>query len=770
MISSRFALCAAGFLAGGLLPLHAILDYSGRGVSYVWELQHPEIYDLAYDNDGDGATNQQEVAAGTDPKVMASHFSGAVRRGAGGAVEVYWCSQTGKEYRLETSEDLKTWSAFSGPFVGTGAEMSTTVQAAGVAGAARRNWRVVVQDRDGDGDGLTDWEEHKLGTNPQVPNASPIPPARGYDADRPAFVFEKNGIYKQVYLGGPWPQQLFWENVKAFEDLRGEGLADVASIEANGLVPTMGCVAWGIDLKLANGGGDGLEDWSQKDGYKQYAAWMNPRKNSYFALKADGTIGYPDQGYISFGMPMLPADLPAGSPPKTFGEWAGERLGRYALRHNIRGLYGADGFIGINYFTDWHPRLLDSFAAWVGQAVPGATVQARHDYIVQHLHPEYLDFIAHKQASFYAAFANTLLAAGKSPLVGGQVPNEPGTARWFGDDPRIWLQHIEGKYTMFNVETQAAGDRNVQPQWTSAITLGHWAAYEPDANTGVVLDADNPEFWNPWKNQGGTEEFGWRHLKHNWLSAGWVHIAGRDGSVRRATKCITRTYWDAGAVDAAQLAAIFGHIPRHPFGPALYYSASIQREYERPAPAGLERGYTNYSVRYMLQDALGDPAVRADFGTGQGLNVGYWVSDAVDPAKLPAANRPSAWLVFKANLLPAAERTKLEAVAPVIDPGTNMAAALAAGPVRAKGAGLSCLAFVDQNGAVVVLVSNCRATATTGSLDFTQVGNGTFACNGLLGTPNAALTIAANKGSLPLTVAARDTLVFEIPGLKWLGH
>ncbi len=768
MISRRSAFCAGAFIAAGLLPLHAILDYSGRGVSYLWELQHPEIYDLDWDNDGDGATNGQEAIAGTDPKDAAHRFTGTMQSGTGGALALKWFGQRGKEYRIEASADLQTWTAFSGPFIGTGAEMSQPVQAAGAAATARRYWRVTVQDRDGDADGISDWEEYLLKTNPQVPNASPIPPARGYDADRPAFVFEKNGIYKQAYLGGPWPQQLFWEDVAEFEQRRNEGLGDVASIEAKGLVPAMGGVTWGIELVLANGGDPsrGYEDWSQKDGYKQYAAWMNPRKDDYFALNADGAIAYPEQGYVSFGMPLLPADLPAGKTAMTFGEWAGERLGRYALRHNIRALYGADGFIGINPGADWHPRLLDSFAAWVGQPVLGATVRERYEYILQHLKPEYFDFIAHKQAGFFAAFANTLLAAGKTPLVGGQVPNEPANARVFGDDPRIWLQHIEAKHTMFNVETQSAGDRAVQPQWTSSICLGHCSAYEPDANIGVVLDADNAEFWGPWARDNDAVEFGWRFLKHNWLSAGWVHIAGRDGAVRRAAKCITRTYWDAGAVDVGQMAAVFGHIPRHPFGPALYYSASIQREFERPP----EKGYATYSVRYMLQDGLSDPAVRADFGAAQGLSVGYWVSDAVDPSKLPAANRPSAWLVYRADLLPAAERAKLEAVAPVIDPGVNMAAALAVGPLRARGSGLSCLAFVDQNGAVVVMVSNCLASATTGSLDFSQVGNGTFACNGLLGTPSAALTIAGNRGSLPITVAARDTLVFEIPGLKWLGH
>ncbi len=767
MNSSRFALCAGVFVAGSLLPLHAILDYSGRGVSYLWELQHPEIYDLNWDNDGDGATNGQEAIAGTDPKDATHRFTGTLQSGTGGALALKWLSQRGKEYRIEASADLQLWTAFSGPFIGTGVELSQPVQAAGAAVSTRRYWRVAVQDRDGDADGINDWEEYQLGTNPQVANASPIPPARGYDADRPAFVFENNGIYKQAYLGGNWPEQLFWEDVAAFESKRDEGLADVASIEARGLAPSLGCVAWLVDLLVANGGNNAeLPDYRERDGYKQYGAWMNPRKDTYFALDADGAIAYPHQGYISFGMPLLPADLPAGKAALTFGEWAGERLGRRALRHNVRALYGADGFIGINPGTDWHPRLIDSFAAWVGQPVPGATVRERHEYILQHLKPEYFDFIAHKQAGFFAAFANTLLAAGKQPLVGGQVSNEPSMCRWSGDDTRIWLQHIEGKYTMFNVETQSAGDRAVQPQWTSSICLGHCSAYEPDANIGVVLDADHPEFWNPWKRDGGNEEFGWRFLKHNWLSAGWVHIAGRDGAVRRAAKCFTRTYWDAGAVDVGQLAAILGHIPRHPFGPALYYSSSIQREYERPP----EKGSGNYTVRYMLQDGLGDPAVRSDFGKAQGLSVGYWVSDAVDPSKLMAANRPSAWLVYRADLLPTAERAKLEAIAPVIDPGMNMAAALAVGPLRARGSGLSCLAFVDQNGAVIVMVTNCLATATTGSLDFSEVGNGTFACNGLVGTPNATLTIAGNVGSLPVTVAARDTLVFEIPGLKWLEH
>ena len=77
---------------------------------------------------------------------------------------------------------------------------------------------------------------------------------------------------------------------------------------------------------------------------------------------------------------------------------------------------------------------------------------------------------------------------------------------------------------------------------------------------------------------------------------------------------------------------------------------------------------------------------------------------------------------------------------------------------------------MDQNGSVMVMVSNINNDASQGTLQFKNVGNGTFACNGLLGTPNATLQITGNTGSIPITVAGRDSLVFEIPKLKWIAH
>jgi hypothetical protein len=342
-----------------------------------------------------------------------------------------------------------------------------------------------------------------------------------------------------------------------------------------------------------------------------------------------------------------------------------------------------------------------------------------------------------------------------------------------GNDPRIWAKQQPGKYWFFLVETQSAGDRNTPPDWTALYSIGATTSREPDVPVGVMLDADIGDYWNAVTRAGWSTEFGWRYLKHTWLSAGWTHVANRDGTVRRGTQSFMRSFWDAGGTNPDHMNAILGHIPKHPFGPAMYYSVSIEKSFEVPPPAGTDTPnyyfYFEYLQRGIRTPTPGYPKPELE-GIVQGLNLGYWVSDAVDPAKLSAANKPSAWLMYDSNRLPAAERAKLEAVAPVFDLASDAAKALAAGPLRAKGSGLNALAFVDQNGSVMVMVSNMNATDSSGSLEFSNVGNGSFDAIGLLGTPTGKFTVASNKASLPITVAARDTLVFEIPKLKWVGH
>lgn len=142
-------------------PLHALLDRNGDGVSDLWYLRHPTSGAPTADPDGDGATNRDEAIAGTDPSAARSRFAATPQRDAGGILLVRWPSVVGKHYHLESSIDLRTWTALAGDLAGTGADLSAPVPAAGGA----KFWRVVVADADTDADGLTDWEEAQLGTS-----------------------------------------------------------------------------------------------------------------------------------------------------------------------------------------------------------------------------------------------------------------------------------------------------------------------------------------------------------------------------------------------------------------------------------------------------------------------------------------------------------------------------------------------------------------------------------------------------------------------------
>jgi hypothetical protein len=151
---------------------------------------------------------------------------------------------------------------------------------------------------------------------------------------------------------------------------------------------------------------------------------------------------------------------------------------------------------------------------------------------------------------------------------------------------------------------------------------------------------------------------------------------------------------------------------------------------------------------------------------------------------LKPADIPSAWMLYHVEHLPADELAKLQAVAPVYDVGQDSTStrgdtnkwsgadkALAAGPVHATGNGLNMLAFIDQNGSVIIMVTNQDATdQNAGALVFNNVSNGSFNLIGLLGTPSTNMTVANNAATVPISVAAYDTVVYEIPALKWIGH
>ena len=587
-------------------------------------------------------------------------------------------------------------------------------------------------------------------------------------------------VFDQAWgaAGEAWPDQLYWQDVPFNNQHLNDMIGSADGIASSGALPLGGNVAWGFDLINANGGASGFADYSQDGGYMQYAAWMDPREGTYFALGPDGTISYPGQGYVSFSMPMLADDLPSSSPPETFGKWAGESLGNMAVAMHLRGYYDADFFIGVYLPDDWHPRLINSFESWSGTAVPGSTVPARASYVAQNLNSQWTDFVNAGQVSFLAEVGNTLLANGVNPVSGGQLSFDPAYARATGSDPRAWETQLPGKDWLFLVENESQGDRATPAFWTASYSIGASASRVPDVPMGVDMDANCTEYAGAVSRGNWSQAEANGYLKHLVLSAGWTMVANRDGSVRRGTQVIQRCNWDAGTEDPNQIAVMREHLPTHPFGPALYYSDNVARYFESPNTESNIYNFYAYIERGIATNTPGLPQPQY-YQVAQGLNLGYWISDATDPSTLKAADIPSAWLLYDSNHLPAGELAKLQAVAPVYDlmnaggSGTLLGAtaALNAGPIHATGRGLNMLAFVDQNGSVIVMVTNQDATdQNAGALVFNHVSNGNFNLIGLLGTPSATMTVTNNSATVPISVAAYNTVVYEIPALRWIGH
>ncbi len=156
----------AALLLLGTTAISSAIDANHNGMSDVWEKHFslPPGSRPDDDPDGDGLTNLQESIAGTDPLNAADAFRARIEL-AQGIPYLKWPSVAGKVYTIQQSTDLATWTNCGASIQGTGAEISSQLPA---ATAGNISYRVSVQDQDSDGDGLTDWEEMILGTNPNL--------------------------------------------------------------------------------------------------------------------------------------------------------------------------------------------------------------------------------------------------------------------------------------------------------------------------------------------------------------------------------------------------------------------------------------------------------------------------------------------------------------------------------------------------------------------------------------------------------------------------
>ena len=160
-------------LTGTAAPARAAIDYNIDRVLWqmlygVTDAQINSAAWLAADDDGDGVSNGAELAAGTNPFDSTSKPAITSMSNGASGLTLSFPTVMGKQYLIQSASSLaptSTWTTVSSvaPITGGGTIQSVTVP----TGAAKSAfYRLVVQDMDTDGDGVSDWAENVAGFDP----------------------------------------------------------------------------------------------------------------------------------------------------------------------------------------------------------------------------------------------------------------------------------------------------------------------------------------------------------------------------------------------------------------------------------------------------------------------------------------------------------------------------------------------------------------------------------------------------------------------------
>src|SRR3954447_24190906 len=130
---------------------------------------------LALDSDGDGLTNADELAGGTNPLLATSTVRLTDLAIDASKAALTFATIKGKLYSVQFTTTLATpgsWAGFEPAVQLMGNGAAQTIFAPRVANAF---YRVTAEDVDTDGDGVSDWAEIVTGFNPNATHSSGAP-------------------------------------------------------------------------------------------------------------------------------------------------------------------------------------------------------------------------------------------------------------------------------------------------------------------------------------------------------------------------------------------------------------------------------------------------------------------------------------------------------------------------------------------------------------------------------------------------------------------
>jgi hypothetical protein len=479
-------------------------------------------------------------------------------------------------------------------------------------------------------------------------------------------------------------------------------------------------------------------------------------------------------GFISPLTPLDAADCPTGMKSCTWGDLYASR---WAKSTALSGGYN----IALSDFSDsqpleptnyhnFNPRVIAAFEKQSGVTVPAGTVQQQAKWIFANVPTHWNDFLSQGYATFFSALSTQIGAAtGKQSVVIDQCGWSPSYRRWFGTDERIIATKLKPSNYMCIWDDQQIQSGRYGPvtfppmQEVAGYVLA--AAREPLMRNGANIEADDAAYWDaiasfyPSLSATAQKEVGAKLLKRLWVWSSWAHIADRSGNVRRALAFASRDYWDAGSLASLDpLTSLIQTIyPAQPFGPAVYYSGSV--EHTREHQQGVQNGPGTFDFYYLA------PSVLQTFVDAGGV-AGYYVSDAaLGKIGKKLTNAPSAWIVLDAqNEMTSSEMSQLKAIAPVVTTPAALAA-LPNQPLSFTG-GLTGFGFYDQNKRLIVVVTNPStqptAAAITGTIKLGTLKASSYTATDLFTNATSKLTVSKNQATMPVTVGRWDTRVFAL--------